>query len=78
MRDRLTKPQVEALLARLEGPPEELVGALADAVEVLTGSRDVVAELRARGRDDDADALAGGEESAVWALVTELNERRHL
>ena len=78
MRDRLTKAQVEALLARLEGPHEELLGALADAVEQLTGSRDVVGELRSRGREAEADGLASGDVAAVWALVTDLNERRQL
>jgi hypothetical protein len=75
---RLTKAQVEALLSHLDGPHDELLGALADAVEHLTGSRDVVGELRARGRDDAADGLAGGDEAFAWALAAELNERRHL
>ena len=78
MRDRLTKAQVEALLSHLDRSPEELHGALADAVEHLTGSRDVVGQLRARGRDDDADAIATGDPAAAWALATELNERRRL
>jgi len=78
VRDRLTKAQVEALLAHLDGSHEELLGALADAVEHLTGQRDVVAALREHGRHDDADALAAGEPAAAWALATELNERRTL
>jgi len=78
VRERLTKAQVEALLAHLDGSAEELHGALADAVEHLTGTRDVVGALRARGRDDQADALASGDLAAAWALATELNERRAL
>jgi len=78
VRDRLSKAQVEALLARIDGPVDELLGALADAVEALTGSRDLVGQLRVRGRDDDADAIAAGEDAAAWALATELNERRTL
>jgi hypothetical protein len=75
MGDRLTKAQVEALLAALADSPERLEVALADAVEILTGSRDVAEVLRSQGRDAEAEALSAG---AAWALATELNERRTL
>jgi hypothetical protein len=78
VRDRLTKSQVEVLLAHVDGPHDALLVALADAVEVLTGSRDVVAVLRDRGREDEAGALAAGDEETAWALATELNEQRRL
>jgi predicted ArsR family transcriptional regulator len=78
VRERLTKAQVEALLAHLDGPLDALLVALADAVEAVTGSRDVVAVLRQRGRIEEATALAAGGEATAWALATELNERRHL
>jgi hypothetical protein len=78
VRDRLTKSEVEVLLAHVDGPHDTLLVALADAVEVLTGSRDVVAVLRDRGREDEAAALAAGDEETAWALATELNEQRRL
>jgi hypothetical protein len=78
MGERLTKAQVEALLLALADSPERLEVALSDAVEVLTGSRDVAGVLRSRGRGAEAEALSAGDPSVAWALATELNETRTL
>lgn len=78
MRDRLTKAQVEALVAHLDGPADALSVALADAVETLHGSPDVAGVLDSLGRHHDAAQLRAGAEATLWALATELNERRRL
>ena len=78
MRDRLTKAQVEALSAHLDGSADELSIALADAVEALHGSPDVAGVLDSLGRHHDAAQVRAGDEATLWALATELNERRRL
>ena len=78
MRDQLTKAQVEALFLAMDGPLDELLGALGAAVAHLHGSTDLDAVLRRLGRDAEADRLAAGDEETAWSLATELNERRHL
>ena len=78
MRDRLTKAQVEALVAHLDGSADELSAALADAVEVLHGSPDVAGVLDSLGRHHDAAQVRAGAESTLWAVATELNEDRRL
>ena len=76
MREHLTKAQVEALSAHLEGSPEELSTALADAAELLHGSPDVAGVLDSLGRHHDAAQVRAGDELTLWALATELNELR--
>lgn len=78
MRDRLTKAQVEALLGHLDGSTEELAGAVAEAVEVLHGTPDVAGVLDSLGRHHDAARVRADDEAVLWALATELNERRRL
>ncbi|HSP05167.1 MAG TPA: hypothetical protein VLR27_16805 [Acidimicrobiales bacterium] len=78
MREHLTKAQVEALVARLDGPPDALAEALADAVEALHGQRDVAGVLDSLGRHHDATGVRTRDEATLWALATELNERRYL
>ena len=78
VRDRLTKAQVEAVLAHLDGPPAALAEAVADAVAALHGTRDVAGVLDSLGRHHDAASLRAGDEAAVWSVATELNELRRL
>jgi len=78
MREQLTKAQVEALSAHLDGSPDELSIALADAVEALHGSPDVAGVLDSLGRHHDAAQVRAGDEATLWALATELNELRRL
>jgi len=78
VRDRLTKAQVEALSAHLDGAPDELSTAVADAVEALHGSPDVAGVLDSLGRHHDAAQVRAGDERTLWALAAELNELRRL
>lgn len=78
MRERLTKAQVETLVAHLDGPPAALPDALADAVAVLHGTRDVAGVLDALGRHDDASGVRAADGATIWAIATELNELRCL
>ena len=78
MQDRLTKAQVEALLACLDGPPDAVSKAVADAVAELHGTPDVAGVLDSLGRHHDAASVRSGDEAALWSLATELNELRRL
>jgi hypothetical protein len=78
VRDRLTKAQVEALLACLDGPPAAVSEAVADAVAELHGTRDVAGVLDSLGRHHEAASVRAGDEAALWSLATELNELRRL
>jgi hypothetical protein len=78
VRDRLTKAQVEALLAHLDGPAESLAAGVADAVAELHGTRDVAGVLDSLGRHHDAARVRAGDEATLWSLATELNELRRL
>jgi hypothetical protein len=76
--DRLKKAQVEALTARLDGSAAALSEAVADAVEQLHATRDVAGVLDSLGRHHDATGVRQRDEAILWALATELNERRQL
>jgi hypothetical protein len=76
--ERLTKAQVEALMAHVDGSTEELSEALADAIEALHGTPDVAGVLDSLGRHHDAARVRADDEATLWALATELNERRRL
>lgn len=77
-RDRLTKAQVETLLAAIDGPLPELLVAIERAVDVLHPGEGLDAVLRRLGRAVEADALAAGDEQTAWDLAIELNEQRRL
>lgn len=80
----LSKADVEALLARVDGPVEEVREAVADALAIVLGAPAPWPELvrlaaaRAGWPGDRRDALLAGDEDALYDLVAELNEVRGL
>jgi hypothetical protein len=78
MGGRLTKAQVEAVMAAVDGPLPGLVRILEQVLAEPGGSEDLDAILRRHGRDRTADRIRAGDEAAAWDLAVELNERRHL
>ena len=75
---RLTKAQVEAVMAAVDGPLPELVAAIERALAGPAGRDDLDSILRRHDREQLADRIGDGDEEAAWELAAELNERRHL
>ena len=80
----LSKRDVEALLAAVDGPPEQLEDALAVALAKVLGrdgSYDELVKAAAADAgwpDGRRDELLAGEQEAMWDLAAELNELRGL
>ena len=78
MAARLTKAQVEAVMAAVDGPLPALVRALEEALAEPDGATDLDSILRRHGRHQLADRIRAGDEVAAWDLAVDLNERRRL
>ena len=75
---RLTKAQVETLMAAVDAPLPTLVRTLEQVLAEPDGATDLDSILRRHGRVELADRIRAGDEVAAWDLAAELNERRHL
>ena len=78
MSARLTKAQVETLMAAVDGPLAVLVRTLEEVLAEPGPTEDLDSILRRHGRGEAADRIRAGDGSAAWDLAAELNERRHL